>query len=549
MRLTLLSLISCAFSKELTLNVALQQHNTERLKSILLDVSNPKSKNYGNYMEIDHINHLVAPPDKDKVINWLDANNIDVLNDYGDGLKISGSYSTVEDLFSIKYSMGRHNSSKIEYTIPEEFKSVIEFVEGFTLLDYTIYPDRTVLTNPAVDNRYVGREAFEWLYNITTDNQCGSSSIASVEYGTTNGFSLDDLHKAQTLNNVSLSKVDHSIDASSMTDVESQLDMQMMAINIGENSDLWYWGNNKWLYSLAVDVFNNQTVPDILSMSYGWAEDDQCSITTCGNLTSKQYVDRVNMEYIKLGLRGISIVVSSGDAGSPGRTSEQCDPARPLNSAFPGSSPWITSVGATYVVDNNNTRNWTTGLCKTYGCIGSKTQSVTNFNEVGWTSGGGFAKLSERLSIQNNAVDDYINSGVSLPKGFSQYGRAYPDLSVIGHYCPVVDNGGLVAIDGTSCSAPLFATILSLLNKHQVSRNKPRVGFVNPMLYMMYYENDDCFDDIVEGNTWCTEQTCCDLNERNGSDFGFKAKAGYDPVYGLGTPNVGKMKEWLDRNT
>ena len=28
-----------------------------------------------------------------------------------------------------------------------------------------------------------------------------------------------------------------------------------------------------------------------------------------------------------------------------------------------------------------------------------------------------------------------------------------------------------------------------------------------------------------------------------GSDFGYKATKGYDPVYGLGTPNVGLMKE------
>ena len=41
---------------------------------------------------------------------------------------------------------------------------------------------------------------------------------------------------------------------------------------------------------------------DVISMSWGWAEDSQCNITSCGNLTSHEYVDRVNMEYVKIGL-------------------------------------------------------------------------------------------------------------------------------------------------------------------------------------------------------------------------------------------------------
>ena len=71
----------------------------------------------------------------------------------------------------------------------------------------------------------------------------------------------------------------------------------------------------------------------------------QCSVTQCNNETSQQYINRVNIEYIKIGLRGVTITVSSGDAGAPGRTSEDCDVSNPVNPVFPGSSPWITSVG------------------------------------------------------------------------------------------------------------------------------------------------------------------------------------------------------------
>jgi tripeptidyl-peptidase-1 len=401
-----------------------------------------------------------------------------------------------------------------------------------------------------VDNRYVGKEAFYWLYNISdTLSQEGYSSVAAIEYGPDNGFSVDDLQTAERLNNVSVTDIHHIIDRYEGSDVESQLDMQMMAINLGENSDVWYWNNDKWLYSLAIDMFNNQTIPDVISMSYGWAEDNQCAITSCGNITSQDYVNRVNTEYIKLGLRGVTIAVSSGDAGAPGRTSEGCDPSRPLNPAFPGSSPWITSVGATFVVANNHIHDWNSTLCKNHSCIGSRKQRVTNYNDVGWTSGGGVAKLSERFTMQEQAVEGYLNSGVSLPRNLSSTGRMFPDVSLIGHYCPVIDNGGLIAVDGTSCSCPLFASIVTLLNQHQTERGRPKLGYINPLLYMMYYDSAECFNDIEVGNNWCTEVDCCPLNERNGSDFGFKAAKGYDPVYGLGTPNVECMRRWLDRNT
>lgn len=536
--------------------IALKQSNVYTLKSTLLDISNPKSAKYGKFLDTEYVNKLVSPPQEEKqlIYNWLETNDIKVIKDYGDCIKSYGSLKSIDNIFGvdmIEYEKNKYWSEK-PYKIPDKFKKTVVFVEGISNkfpLNKRINPRSSYIMSEKVDSRYVGQEAFYWLYNISSENLNVQSSVASIEYGGGNGFNIDDFQAAQKLNNVSVTNVTHVVDCSPGADVESQLDMQMMAINGGVNTDVWYWANDNWLYSLAVDMFNNDTIPDVVSMSYGWAEDDQCSITQCDNETSAQYVDRVNIEYVKLGLRGVTITVSSGDAGAPGRTSEGCDSTRPLNSAFPGSSPWITSVGATFVVDNGQTRDWKSKLCVENGCIGSKEQRVTNFAETGWTSGGGVAKLSSRISIQDQAVRDYINSDVSLPHGYNENGRMYPDVTAIGHYCPVIDGGGLDAVDGTSCSSPLFATIVTLLNQHQIANGKPKLGFINPVLYMMYYENVSAFGDITEGNIWCTEQACCDMNKRNGSDFGYSAAVGYDPVYGLGTPNVGVMMEWLDRNT
>lgn len=59
----------------------------------------------------------------------------------------------------------------------------------------------------------------------------------------------------------------------------------------------------------------------------------------------------------------------------------------------------------------------------------------------------------------------------------------------------------------------------------------------------MYEDNPLTFNDIIVGNSSCTEFECC------GEDFGFTATKGWDVVSGLGSPNVRKMIEWLDKHT
>ena len=71
------------------------------------------------------------------------------------------------------------------------------------------------------------------------------------------------------------------------------------------------------------------------------------------------------------------------------------------------------------------------------------------------------------------------------------------------------------------------------------------IGFLNPLLYSM---DSSVFTDIVEGDNWSTEDMECMNRTDGGSDWGYKAGKGWDPVYGLGTPNVEKILDWLNKN-
>ncbi len=86
-------------------------------------------------------------------------------------------------------------------------------------------------------------------------------------------------------------------------------------------------------------------------MSWGWPEIMQCGMTACVNSSmgsSLQYVHRVNNEYIKIGLKGITLLAASGDFGAGGDGDIGC--ANILTTIFPGASPWVTSVGGTMLI-------------------------------------------------------------------------------------------------------------------------------------------------------------------------------------------------------
>jgi tripeptidyl-peptidase-1 len=279
-------------------------------------------------------------------------------------------------------------------------------------------------------------------------------------------------------------------------------------------------------------------------MSWGWAEDSQCEIMDCSNITSQQYVERVNNEFVKLGLLGTTITVSSGDAGAPGRTSEDCNVSRPVNPVFPGSSPYVLSIGATYITLDNSSQRFETNICQNHSCVEGNEEQTISQDNVGWTAGGGFDIYhNETPKWQSKQVTRYLKSGVKLPKKFNRNGRAYPDVSAVGHSCPTYIDGGLDKIDGTSCSSPIVAGLLATINDFLWERNRTKLGFANPLLYMVSENCDNCFNDIVDGHNWCTEQGCCPAHT-----FGYQASKGYDPVTGLGTLNVGNILHYLSEH-
>ncbi len=79
-------------------------------------------------------------------------------------------------------------------------------------------------------------------------------------------------------------------------------------------------------------------------------------------------------------------------------------------------------------------------------------------------------------------------------------------------------------------SAPVFASLVSLLNEARLQAGKPPMGALNPFLYA----HPEAFTDVLHGTN---------AIDRDGDPFpeGWSCAKGWDPVSGLGTPRFDKL--------
>ncbi len=109
------------------------------------------------------------------------------------------------------------------------------------------------------------------------------------------------------------------------------------------------------------------------------------------------------------------------------------------------------------------------------------------------TTGGGFSTYYPTPAWQKATVDLYftrIKQTSQLPTvGYNPKGRGYPDVSFNGVDYQVVIGSNTVSIYGSSASAPVFAGMITLVNTLRRAAGFPTVGFINPTLYSIGYNN------------------------------------------------------------
>lgn len=217
------------------------------------------------------------------------------------------------------------------------------------------------------------------------------------------------------------------------------------------------------------------------------------------------------LRFLKFGLMGVSIVVSSGDTGTISSGACHASDFGTFSVQSPSNCPYVTSVGATQLLADG-------------------TEIAITGQD--WASGGGFSRFYAAPSYQQDAVAAYFAdyNPINLTGLFNASGRGIPDLSAVGLDIATAVDGELTTELGTSASAPLFAAMLNLVNEERLALGKSTVGFVNPVLYA---NASVIFKDVQAGNN-----DMCD-----GVVKGFDAVPGWDPASGLGTPQWQGLKD------
>lgn len=488
----------------LKLRIALHPKDGAKLEQTLLEVSTPGKAQFHRYLKDEQITEIVGRSDAEinSVQEWLTSQGIgkiESINVHRDWIFVSATVEQIEKAFSCKLVTFKHAQTGAErigaqgsYTVPDEISKIVNFVSGM----HTFTPNRWTASKGSEISlaaaALVTPQTIYDNYQVPTAGSHGSKlgGQAVVEFSATQNFNEADLQTFFTKYTPSLKGelCGDQLGNNKGTvkgGVEANLDVQyIMAAGVYVNTTDYKWVASNGIEDQFLDWTNYvlaQTNPPLVhSISYGEYGGSY------DNVTDQQF----NVQLQKLGLKGVSVLLASGDNGvgcNTAGTSQEFD--------FP-SAPFITMVGATYI-------------------------DATTKKEVGATlSSGGFSLDFNLADWQASAVNAYLASATyknNKPhESFYPGGRAYPDFSAYGQSVQVVAGGTAESVSGTSCSAPIVSGIISQINHELLSRGKPPLGFLNPWLYA----NPDMFLDITSGSN--PYNKCA----------GFVAGPGWDPVTG-----------------
>jgi len=566
-------------SEELHFVVALQQRNLEQLEKLYWDRTNPESRNWRNWMTTVEINALVNPSAQvhNAVLEWLQQSGVSSIVSYGDSFHCVASVKTLSAMFSTEFHMFEHakTGQRIpraygRVSVPAALVQMIVMVEGLTHFPV----ERSVIRTPEGRRQNLIKSADEkrqidpldwdgyivpqtvWnQYDIPWDTKVqGSNVTQGVVEWEQQFFSPSDLTSFGKKFGIPVINPPTVVGkGTGEGSPEGSLDIQWISA-IGMNAKNTYWmndGSNTWLYGWSNKFLAAATVPYVNSISYAWNEEDQCAqgigYQECMklNVTSTGYAAVVNVQFQKIGLRGVTLTVASGDSGANGRTDENCSENH-FNPDFPSCSPFVTSVGATELRDVTYLFVGAPEGCRLEErfCVarGYEENAVSN-GFSGFASGGGFSNVAATPAFQTSFVQQYFKTseGQSAPKGyFNSSGRGYPDIAAVGEtMIMIVDDGQSQAVGGTSASSPIVAGVFTLLNDYVLSKSGKPLGPMNQLLYQMAVKQPTAFTDITSGNNACTEQGC------SHNCKGFTAAVGWDPVTGLGSPVYSEMLAYI----
>ncbi|KAH7390089.1 peptidase S8/S53 domain-containing protein [Cadophora sp. MPI-SDFR-AT-0126] len=579
-------------SEALSVKIGLAQSNQHRAEEYLLDVSHPRSPNFGKHWTAEQVANTFAPSKETvhQVTEWLVEFGISAerqaLSPGRNWIMFNATVLEAEVLFDTEYHYFEHHPSggyRIacdQYSLPQHVRKHVDFAMPTIQLE-GMRPIETM--NLAITPPVVGLTGLENCYELITieclrelyqfgpgntsapGNEIGIPAFGSYMYPPDlklffKNYTTQPIHPSVFPEFVSIDGGEPWSDSFNIGS-EATLDIQTAySIVHPQGVRLYQVGD---INTASDGTFN--TFLDALDGSYcsylggdapyldavypdpggdGYDGPLQCGGAPMSNVLSFSYLQieaalpesyqtRQCHEWMKLGLQGVSVIFASGDSGVANRYNIG------LNSSCltpPDEGSYIDVNGLRFSPSFPSNCPWVT----TVGATFLKDRNISN-GEVAvalpfapnpkrdYYSGGGFSNVFAQPAYQADAVEHYLTT----------YPPPYDDqiYNKSGRGFPDVSAiglnvsvvlGGGVQVAGGTSAATPI--IASIVTLLNEARIAAGKGPIG-FLNPILYAHPEAFNDITEGgNPGCGTE-------------GFKAQPGWDPVTGLGSPNYPKLRE------
>lgn len=260
-----------------------------------------------------------------------------------------------------------------------------------------------------------------------------------------------------------------------------------------------------------------ESQPTVVTCSFNfWASDEIGSIGDVSDTGSAAH--QMSALFQSLAAVGVGLFMIAQDFGS-----NDADTDGNAHVAYPGSDPWVTSVGGTVLSVNA-------------GPPATISAEVVWSNKGSASAVGGFAGATGGGPSQNFPVPFYqatagITSVTDSKGNTTTTKRCIPDVAAMVSYGGSGSsdwffiNGSKFGFTGTSCACPLLAGLYAVIR----SAFGVPLGFFNPLLYQL---GGTVANDITSGNN--------DPSDGSNAPF-YTAAAGWDPCSGWGSLDGTKL--------
>lgn len=379
--------------------------------SLLMAVSDPDSPKYGKHLSFDELKKLVYDEEALNAIHaYLDRHGIPKSARFvppnGEFVKVKAPIATLEKMFAAEFHVFASSARNATltrshaYRVPPELAPYVTLITGIT--DFPMYRKRAEIVSYSLRRQQPGSvvpKLIAQTYRMPNMTDSTPKADMGVFEALGQSFSPSDLRLFQQKFNIPQQDVkrvvgpnypeDCNIDPNNCA--EANLDVQyIMAMAQGAPLTDWSMPDDsgdiflEWIEQ----VLQDSQPPQVFSISYGGPEhlQDQYSMT------------QFSTEVCKLGLRGMTIFVASGDDGVAGYEARGNPSMCGFYPDYPANVPYVTVVGATMGPESGGPEV----VCQ------SDSGSII-------TSGGGFSNHFSQPSYQSDAVATYLKTAPNLP--------------------------------------------------------------------------------------------------------------------------------------